>query len=134
MNAYVLLGIIAFWLASLGGTWFKAVQVTEDHEKAVYAESLDGAISAHNERAEKDKREAVQEAARAAAARTRATLIRSQTNEAIRRAPLPAVCDWNAESYGLLVSAIQDANSGDPATPSGVSGSMRGTDHTREQR
>ena len=118
LNPYVILGIVLFWGFSMAGAYLKGSQVAQDAARAQYAESLEQTIAQHNKNAVIDMQAAAKVAADEATARTRTAMLRSRTNEVIRANPSPVTCAWPADRFGLLVTAVQEAN-GDSADASG---------------
>lgn len=116
MNPWLILAVVlAIGGAGVGG-YFKGQNDQENSDKAARVEAVDLAIEEANRVAEADKRKAVAAASRRAAAKTRTITIQGEAREIIREVPMPAECNWDDRSFGILRDAISASND-QPASP-----------------
>ena len=110
LNPYVILGLLLFWCASVTGAFFSGQSSEADRAKAAQLAAVNQAVEDANRVAAADQRKAVAAAIKTAKARTRTVTIRGKAVEVIREVPSPAACDWNPDSWGVLLSAVDAAN------------------------
>lgn len=110
MNPYVLMALGVAWLLSMAASEHFGYTRAENAAKARQADAVTQAIVEYDEVAEQDKALAIKSAQAEARSRTIANTIRTKANEAITAKPLPVSCDWNTDSFGLLIASVNGAN------------------------
>ena len=124
-NPWILLGLLVFWLASVGGAYYKGSQNAQEEARAQFASQLEATIQAHNADAEIDMNAAFEWGQRNSIAKTKSNEIRGQANDAIRAQPLAVTCNWDTATFGLLTSAVKAASELDPAASERLSKAVR---------
>lgn len=124
MNPYLLMALGIAWALSVLGADHFGYTRAENAAKAHQADAINRAIVEYDAIAEQDKQQSIANARRDALARTAANSIRTKANDVIAAKPLPDSCDWNPDSFGLLVAAVNGAND-NPATPDRLPDAVR---------
>ena len=120
-NPWVILGVVLFWIASVGGAYLKGGKAAEDHARAQYATEMEATIKQNNENAVVDMQAAAKVAAAEATAKTRAAMLRGKVDVVIAKTPSSLSCAWPVERFGLLLVAVQEANGDQTAFADGLS-------------
>jgi len=115
LNPYLIIGLIVFWLASVGGAYFKGHTAAQDAARAQYATELEATIKQHNANTLIDMQAAADVAAKEAAARTRTAMLRNQTTKVIYEKPMPVSCNYDDGRMQLVAAAVAAANNEDTA-------------------
>ena len=116
LNPYALLGLVLFWIASVGAAYYKGGVHAENAAKAEYSKQLDAAIAAHNEDALVDMQAAREAGEREARAMVVTRTINNEVVRIIREKPSDAICRWDSDSFRLLGDAIKAASNLAPAS------------------
>jgi hypothetical protein len=132
MNPYVILGVVVFWLASVGGAAWKGMEYQKGQDAVVQLEAVDKAVADANAQSQKDRNLAVIQAQRNTAAQTRVAMIRSQVNAAIQDHPQSDSCNWDQPTFSLLADAVNAAN-GSAADQGSVSDRVRKSNAADQQ-
>lgn len=123
-NPWVLLGLVLFWAASMGGAYYKGHTAAQDAARAHYATELEATIKEHNENALIDAQAAREAGERDAKAKVRTVTITNTVEKVLHDTPSPANCRLSPDAFGLLVAAVKVANGTDTdaagAVPSAI--------------
>ncbi len=110
LNPYVMLGLVLFWIASVGAAYYKGGVNKENEVKAEYSRQLESSIKEANDNALIDMQAAREVGEREGRAKARTVYIKGQTQLVFKDNPQPALCNWDSKSFGLLNDAIQATN------------------------
>ena len=113
-NAWLLLGLLVFWLTSVGGAYYKGRGAAQDEARAQYATQLEQTIAEHREDALIDMEAAREAGQREARARTRILTVTNEVEKVLYAKPAPPECRLASDTFSLLRVAVQLANGSDP--------------------
>lgn len=118
MNAYFMLGLLVFWLASVTGAYFKGSAAAQDAARAAYAVQLESAITEHNATAQADVEAARAAGQKEAKIRTKVVTVTNTVEKVLHEKPADPICKLNPATFELLLASVALANGTDPDTAS----------------